>query len=151
MVGRSNGMITNADKTILDSTLKNSKMAIQAIQTVINRVEDEELAYELNCEADKYKKIGQKALRKLKDSHVEIQEDSLPQKVMLKSSIQAKTMINNNTERIADMMIQGSTKGITDLTKVLNQNKSASRTVCEIANELVAFEENNIERLKTYL
>lgn len=144
-------MITNADKTVLNETLKNSKMAVNAIQTIINQVEDEDLAYELNCQDDKYRKIGRKAIKKLRDSNIEIKGESLSQKVMLKASIRAKTMMDNNTKHIADMMIQGSTKGITQLTQVLNENKNASRTVCEIANELVDFEEKNIERLKTYL
>lgn len=144
-------MINNADRTVLNETVKNTRMAVQSIETILNRVDDDDLSYELNCQEEKYKKIEKKAMNKLKDYKAKAEDDSIPQKLMLKSSIQAKTLMNNGSKHIADMMIQGSTKGITELSKVLNENKNASKSVCEIAKELVDFEEKNIERLKTYL
>lgn len=144
-------MITSADKIVLNETIKNARMSIDSIQTILNRVSDEELTYELNCQTDKYKKIEEKARKRLKEAGTEIQENPVSKKVVAKSAIQAKTLVNNNTDYIANMVIQGSTRGITGLTKVIQENRNASKTVCEIANELVTFEENNIERLKTYL
>ncbi len=50
-------------------------------------------------------------------------------------------------------MIQGSNMGIIDMTKYLNESKrcSVSKEAVDLANEVVTFEENNIQRLKAYL
>jgi hypothetical protein len=49
------------------------------------------------------------------------------------------------------MMIQGSTMGIIEAKKALSQSKDASRPARKLADEVIAFEQNNIERLKEYL
>ena len=70
---------------------------------------------------------------------------------MLWTSIQANTLLNTSTEHVADLMIQGNTRGITDLMKAVKANKGARKEYCELAEELMDFEEKNIEQLKSYL
>ena len=48
-------------------------------------------------------------------------------------------------------MIEGNAKGITDLMKAVKKNQEAKREYCELAEELMDFEEKNIECLKNYL
>ena len=61
------------------------------------------------------------------------------------------TLLNASTSHLADMMIQGNTKGIVDLMKVVKSNQSVQKEYYEIAQELMDFEEKNIEKLKAYL
>ena len=61
------------------------------------------------------------------------------------------TLLNASTEHLADLMIQGNTRGITDLMKVVKSNKSVQKEYYELAQELMDFEEKNIEKLKAYL
>ena len=70
---------------------------------------------------------------------------------MLWSAIQANTLLNTSTGHMADLMIQGNARGITDLMKVTHNNKVSGSYANELANELMDFEEKNIEKLKTYL
>ena len=78
-------------------------------------------------------------------------EDRLMERTMLWSGIQMNTLLNASTEHLADMMIQGNTRGITELMKVVKKNKSAQKEYYEMAQELMDFEEKNIEKLKAYL
>ena len=39
-------------------------------------------------------------------------------------------------EKLADMMIQGNTKGMTELMKTVKENRTAAREYCEIAKEI---------------
>ena len=48
-------------------------------------------------------------------------------------------------------MIQGNTRGITDLLKAKHNNKAVGSYANELAEELMDFEEENIERLKKFL
>jgi ribosome-associated toxin RatA of RatAB toxin-antitoxin module len=70
---------------------------------------------------------------------------------MLKGAIATNTAFNNSTGHIAEMMIQGSNRGLTDMWKIINHHENAGDVSMEVAKELMDFEERNIERLKKYL
>ena len=78
-------------------------------------------------------------------------EDSIMNRTRLWSGIQMNTLLNASTEHLADMMIQGNTRGITELMKTVKKNKSVQKEYYEMAQELMDFEEKNIEKLKAYL
>ena len=78
-------------------------------------------------------------------------EENIINKTMLWGGIQMNTLLNASTEHLADLMIQGNTRGITDLMKVVKANKSVQKEYYELAQELMDFEEKNIEKLKAYL
>ncbi|MCL2254820.1 MAG: hypothetical protein FWC09_10290, partial [Lachnospiraceae bacterium] len=61
------------------------------------------------------------------------------------------TFLNTSTGHLAEVMIQGSNRGVVEMCKVLNQNENARGMYVEMARELMDFEEHNIERLKKYL
>jgi len=65
--------------------------------------------------------------------------------------INLKTMLNKSTSHISEMLIQGSTMGIIDMTKKLKEYNNVKGYVLSIANELLTFERNSIEEYKKYL
>lgn len=144
-------MISNEEADVLQETCRNTRMALDSIETVLNKVYDEDLAYDLNCQANKYRELQRKAERAMMKEGITPGEGSKLEKAMLWSSIQANTLLNTSTGHVADMMIQGNTRGITELMKATHNNKVKGSYVNEIANELMDFEEKNIEKLKTYL
>ena len=144
-------MISNEEKSVLHESCRNTRMAINAIDTVLNKVYDEELAYDLNCQANKYRELERKIHRTMKKEGVKPKEGSRIEKARLWSSIQAGTLLNTSTSHVADMMIQGNVRGITDLMKATHNNKVSGSYANELANELMDFEEKNIEKLKSYL
>ncbi len=144
-------MISNEEVSVLHETCRNTRMALEAIDTVMNKVFDEELAYELNCQANKYREFEQKAQQELIKEGIEPKEGTVVEKAMLWSSVQMNTLLNTSTSHVAEMLIQGSSRGITELMKATHNNKVKGSYANEIANELMDFEEKNIEKLKTYL
>lgn len=144
-------MIRNEEVSVLKESRRNTRMAIDAIDTVLNKVYDEDLAYDLNCQANKFRELDRKIQRTMRREGITPKEGSRVEKAMLWSSIQANTLLNTSTSHVADMMIQGNTRGITDLMKVTHNNKIAGSYANELANELMDFEEKNIQKLKSYL
>ena len=71
--------------------------------------------------------------------------------MMLKGGVRANTMLNTSTSHIAELLIQGSNRGLTSMWKAINHNENAGNVSMEIAKVLMEFEENNIEKLKQYL
>lgn len=144
-------MMTEADKAVLDESYKNARMGREAINVMIGKVDDDDLALDLNRQACKFVQLEEKMEKRYQKERVAPPEDKFIDKTMLWGGIQMNTLLNASTEHLADMMIQGNTKGITELMKVVKKNKSAQKEYCEMAEEIMDFEEKNIEKLKAYL
>lgn len=144
-------MIKNEEASVLHEIHRNTRMAEEAIDTVLNKVYDEDLAYDLHCQAQKYKEIEGKAEQAMNKGGVTPRTDSKMEKAMLWSSIQMNTLLNTSTSHVAEMVIQGNTRGITELMKAVHNNKVKGSYANELASELMDFEEKNIEKLKSYL
>ena len=114
-------------------------------------VYDEDLALDLNRQAVRFLSFEDKITEKIREANKRPEQTSPVGKAMLWTSIQANTLMNTSTEHLAELMIQGNTKGITDLMKAVKANKGAKKEYCELAEELMDFEEKNISRLKSYL
>lgn len=139
------------DHEILKEIQKNADMAIHAIDTMSEKVRDEELLRELSKERLWYSVIQNKAADRLQSERAEEYHASTVQDMMLKGSIQINTLTNCSTSKIAELMIQGSSRGITNMWKSLNHHQNSGNTSVEIAKELVDFEEKSISRLKRFL
>lgn len=134
---------------VLKETKRNAGMAINAIDTLMSKVYNQEFAYELTAQRNRFREFERKAEAGLWEHGIAVKE-SVWEKAMLWGGIQANTLLNISTPHVADMMIQGNTRGIADLMKVRHNNKNTGSFANEIAEELMDFEEENIERLKQF-
>ena len=139
------------DREILKEVQKNTDMAIHAIDTISEKVRDEELRQELSKEKLLYSVIQNKATDRLQSGRAEGYHGSAMQELMLKGGIQINTLTNCSTSRIAELMIQGSSRGITNMWRSINHHQDSGNTSMEVARELVDFEEKSISRLKKFL
>ncbi len=135
---------------VLKETRKNASMAVSAIDALMGKIYNQEFAYELAAQRDRFQNFARKAEAGLWEHGLMARQSTLG-KAMLWGSIQANTMLNISTPHVADMMIQGNTRGITELLKVKHNNKNTGSYANELAEELMDFEEENIERLKRFL
>lgn len=130
---------------------KNTEMAIKAIEAISDKVYDDDLALQIAKQELKYSDIRNQAVNKIIEKKAEPYQENHVSNFMLTSSIKMNTMLNTSTSHIAEMMIQGSNRGITDMCKALNRYAVDGSASSEMAKELMDFEEKNIERLKKYL
>lgn len=143
-------MLTESDRAVLDETYRSCAMGTEAVNTIIQKVSEEQLALELNRQSCKYAAYGKKAAEKLAKEH-EVPKGQSTGKAMLWAGIQMNTLTDTSTEHVAELMIKGNTMAITDMMKVMKKNKDAKKEYCELAEELMDFEEKCIESLKAYL
>ena len=135
---------------VLKETRKNANTAVNTIDILMGKIYNQEFAYELTAERNRYRDFERKAEAGLWKYGLTPRDSGL-EKAMLWGAIQAGTMLNISTGHVADMVIQGNTRGITDLLKVKHNNKTSGSFANELAEELMDFEEKNIERLKKFL
>lgn len=139
------------DIGILQEVQKNTKMAMKAIDALSGKIYDDSLSVQMAQESMKYAEIYNKATDRLLNGKAAFYRDNGLQDMMLKGSVSMNTMLNTSTSHIAEMLIQGSNRGLTSMWKSVNHNERAGDVSMEIAKELMDFEEKNIERLKQYL
>lgn len=139
------------DVKILQEVQKNTKMAIKAIDTISEKIYDDDLSMHVTRESMRYADIYNKATDRLLNGKAASYRETGFQDMMLKGGVRANTMLNTSTSHIAELMIQGSNRGLTSMWKAVNHYENAGNISMEIAKELMDFEEKNIEKLKAYL
>ena len=144
-------MLTIADMAVLNEAYRSSKKAQEAINTVISKVYDEDLALDLNRQALRFQNFEDRVTEKIRDASSRPEEETAVGRAMHWTALQANTMLNTSTEHVAELMIEEQADRITDLMKAVKKNKSARKDYCELAEELMDFEEKNIRCLKNYL
>ena len=138
------------DVKVLQGIQKNTGMAMKAIEAIERKVYDDDLAMQIARQGMKYSEIYSKATDRLLDAKAPSYRESGWQDMMLRSAIRGNTLLNTGTGHIAELMIQGSNRGLVDMWKTINHHDSAGAKTMEMAKELMDFEEKNIERLKKY-
>lgn len=144
-------MLTSADMAVLNEAYRSSKKAQEAINTVISKVYDEDLALDLNRQALRFQNFEDRVTEKIRDASSRPEEETAVGRAMHWTALQANTMLNTSTEHVAELMIEEQADRITDLMKAVKKNKGARKDYCELAEELMDFEEKNIRCLKNYL
>lgn len=130
---------------------KNAEMAMKAIDSLSDKVYEDDFAMQISRQSLKYSDIRGKAMNKLLAAKAEPLRQNYFQDLMLKGAVQMNTLFNTSTSHLAELMIQGSNRGITDMCKILNHNPQSSAGAVELAKELMDFEEKNISIMKKYL
>lgn len=132
---------------------KNVKMGTEAILTLLPKVEDEKFRYQLTDQLNGYEKFASEAEYQLTPLGIDPHEDSFLKKLGAKLGIQMNTLTDTSVSHMAEMMIQGSAMGITDMTKKVREfeGDGCPNKALRLGRDLISFEQNNIEKLKTFL
>lgn len=139
------------DITILREIQKNTQMAMSTIDTLLDKTDDSEFTMSLSKQSLGYAKIHNDAVEKLVEEQSGTYRTNQITDIMLRGSVHMGTLMNVSTSHLADMMIQGSNRGLTNMYKAVKHNAMAQDMSVELAKELMDFEENCIEKLKEYL
>ena len=141
----------NQDQVILREIQKNTHMGLEAIDALMPRVRDEHFARELANESMMYGNYYEKATNELLKEENRLYKDVKGKDMMLRMGIWMQTFKDSSTSHMAELMIQGANRGITDMYKILNHNKHANGNISAMANELMDMEEKTITMLRDYL
>lgn len=139
------------DVRILKEVQRNTELGMTAIDTILDKIGNDEFSLQLSKQALHYSEIHNRALDQILKNEGDVYRGSQIADMMLKGSIHASTALNISKEHLAEMMIQGSNRGITSMWKVMKHNQMATNEAMELARELADFEEESIQRMKEFL
>ena len=141
----------NKNIEILNKIHKGIVMGMESISVIEPKVGDRNFRDDLNTQYNEYGKILDKINSTATTSNIELADTSTGEKVMGWANLQMNTMVDKSNSQISEILIRGNTMGIIEGRKLLNQNPDSAQEVKDILNEFVQLQENNIEKLKTYL
>lgn len=130
---------------------RNTEMAMKAIETISDKVFNDDLALQISRQSLKYSELHNDAVKQLVEAKAEPYHGNFFSDMMLKAGIHYNTMLNTSTGHIAELMIKGSNMGVLEMEKVLHHNAEAGERPTSLAKQLIDFEEKNVKRLKDYL
>lgn len=139
------------DEEILKEIQKSTGMAVKAIGMISEKICDDIMRYELSKEKRKFSELYHKAEERLLQEKANGYHGSAVEDMLLKGSINMNTILNCSSSKLAELMIQGSNRGMTGMWKAMNHYDGATQASLEIATEFMDLEEKCIAQLKRYL
>ena len=142
----------NKNLNILDEVNKGATMGMDAISYVSEKVTDDKFKNVLDTEYNKYQKISERVNDLYSNyTNKEPHETNAMNKMMTWYGIQMKTMTDDTTSKLSELLMQGTNMGIIEGRRLLNQNPEAEKDVKNILNDFVVMQEDSVETLKKYL
>lgn len=142
----------NQNLNILDEINKGATMGMDAIFYVSEKVSDNKFKQVLDTEYNKYKDISRRVNNLYSNySEKEPHETNAMNKMMTWYGIQMKTITDNTTSKLSELLMQGTNMGIIEGRRLLNQNENVAPDVKNILNDFVVMQEDSVETLKKYL
>ena len=143
----------NATESLLGELYKEMKMGANSITDILSRVTDGNFRTELTRQIEEYGKFSKTAHDRLCDCGVTPKEENLMARMSAKLGMAMNTMTDSTTSHLAQMVIEGNTMGITELTRLVreHENTSCSEETLALTRDAIRFLEDAVERTKEFL
>ena len=141
----------NENIEFLNYIYQNAEMGVKGINQIIERVNNASLAILMEEQKEEYESIMNESREIYKKYGKDEQELSALAKVSSTIMTEMMMMTKHEDNKIAKMMIEGSNKGIIEITEKLNHYQNADEEIKALAEKLLATEQHNLDELKKYL
>ena len=141
----------NQTEKLLQTLVENGRMGEDACDQLLTRTEDMELRKELMLEKQHYAAAARDAETRLYDMGIKPEPKGPMARMGLWMGMQINTAVDQTSSHIADIVIQGLTMGVIELTKARNSYTDADAEAHGIASDLITKQQESIDRLKPFL
>ncbi len=140
------------DLELLDVIYQNAEMGKDTITHLIEITDSVEFRKRLEAQLTEYQGIFDRADQAIQQQKKTAEGIGPFAKISSYMMINFKTLADKSPSHIAEMMIQGSTMGIVDMTKKIKELESdVSPEVLKLAEKLLKTEQSNVEEMKKFL
>ncbi len=139
---------------LLTYLYQDADMALNSLTLLINKInkKDNKIKKVIEGLIKGYENYLVKVKDYMKQNNYDIQAKPLISKMGAYFGINMEVMKDNSDSRLADMLIQGLTMGVLNVTKKIDTYKGdAEKEVLALAKEFKGFQQEGIEFLKKYL
>ncbi len=139
------------NENLLEEIYRATQMGLEGIRAVAPKIEDARLKKEIRREEAGYQKFVSRAEEMLAAKGSIPQTHDGMKKAMLWGSVQMNALMDSSQEHLAEMLINGTTMGIVDMTKKISDLGESDAGARRLAEDFINFEEKSVEQLKKYL
>lgn len=143
--------MNNLFAKFLTSLYQNTCTALQSIEDIMPKTEDEALKKELSNQYARYDVLSKECEMLGKSEDLNIKDNSWFEKIKLWGAINMSTMSDRTTRHIAEMMLQGTVMGLMQCLKDQKDYKGVSQDLDDLCEKLSELEEENYQSLKQYI
>lgn len=141
----------NDTEKLLRETDAGCKMAVDSIEQVMDRTENENLHKLLKETLESHKRLGDDIGDMLREHGEEGKEPNPIAKGMATMKVDMKMLMNATDHTIAALMMDGCNMGIQKLAEYVNKYKNADERAQNFAKRLIDAEDKFMEDLRAYL
>lgn len=141
----------NPNEALLQDIYSSSKMGVESIAKLLPKVQNQAFKNTLSSLLSSYQGFATDATTRLTQMNVVPKDATFMQKLPAEFGIAMETAMDNSDSKIAELMINGSVMGITDMKKSIASNNSVQPDTVTLAQNVIAFHEQNINDLTQYL
>ena len=142
-------MITETQ--LLNRIYQTAEMGVDGVQSVLKYASEPKLVSALNAQITEYRNLQDTAEEMLRQRNREPEGISAMAKMGSEMMTAMKTMADRSATKIAEMMIQGSTMGVTKSLRTIRDCNLKDERVRDLADKLLKTEQANIEEMKKFL
>ncbi len=136
---------------LLNSIYRNAEMGRDGLYFVLRKTDDTNFRKLIETQLMEYQSLMDEAEERIRAGGEEPLGSSSLSKTMVRISAGCKTKQDNSPSALADMLIQGSTMGVSKISKQISHYQTKCEDCLSLAERLRHTEENNIEQMKKYL
>ena len=141
----------NQTQQLLQTIVENGRMGEDACDQLLSRTKDEQMRNELMQEKQDYAAAARDAETRLCEQGLKPEPKGPMARMGLWMGMQINTAMDQTASHIADIVIQGATMGVVELTKARNSFSEADAQAQGIASNLIERQQEAIDRLKAFL
>ena len=144
----------NENMELLNFVYENAEMGMHSLNNLsdILRNKDNKIKGLIEDELKEYNSFLKESEKLLKKNKIEPKKTNLMAKISSKMGIAMETMKDNSDPAIASMIIEGLTMGIVEMeTKIENYKKLVDKKILKHSKKFLKFQEEEIEKLKTFM
>lgn len=133
---------------------KNAEMGAFSTERLIKNLKTKEnkIKVILENQHKEYKNFAKKSKKILKSNNIEVEENNILTKISSGMGIMMETMKDNSDAALAQMLIEGFTMGVVQVTtKISAYKKIVDRSTLNLAKKYLKFQEDEIEKLKEFM
>ena len=126
-------------------------MAVDSMEQVLPYAKNDELQNVINKYKEKHERLKQQTSDIMCRHDVELKKPGMLASAFSWITAEAKLMIENDSNQIAKLMMDGSNMGIQSITEYMNKNEAAEDDVIAIAKKIIRVEEEFLQEMKRFL
>lgn len=141
----------NGNAELLNYVYQNARMGVETIGQLLDIVSRSEFKRHLEYQYKHYQEMNAKARQMLEEKGYDEKSVGAMTRITAHLGVNLQTLGDRSASHIAEMMIKDIIMGVIDALRNIRRYHDAENDILGLMKDLLRFEEDNIEALKSFV